>query len=303
MASPINTGTFLKGMWPGVLEWFQKAAVDYPLQYARIFEQKTSSQAWEDLVEYTAFGLAEVKDQGGPGVYDAHVQGDVARFIHLTYENGYMVTREEIEDNLYPTLAQSRTTELRRSLEKTTEYVHANILNRAGTAGYVGPDGVTLLNTAHTYKTGYTFANRPSPDVELSEASIEDMIILLQGVTDSRGLPALLQQQRLIIHRNEQFNAARILHGTERPGTANRDISVLNAQGTIPEILVWQYLTSPGMWFIQTNAPAGLITMNRRATELRQDNDFETENAKYKASKRFSAGWGNAQCLFGTTGA
>jgi hypothetical protein len=299
----INTGTFLKGMWPGVQEWFQKAAVDYPLQYKKIFEQRTSTQSWEDLVEYTAFGLAPVKDQGAAGSYDSHGQGDVARFVHLVYENGYQVTEEEIEDNLYPTLAESRTKELRRSLETTIEYVHAQILNRAGSGTYLGPDGVSLINTAHTYKTGYQYANRPAVDVELSEASIEDMIILLQGTLNSRGLPAMLQQRRLIIHRNEQFNAARILHGKERPGTANRDISVLNAEGVIPEILIWQYLTSAGQWFIQTDAPAGLITQNRRPIQLREDNDFETTNAKYKASVRFSAGWANAQALFGTTGA
>jgi len=302
MAGPINTGTFLKAMWPGVHEMFQKAADDYPLQYSKIFEQRTSSQSWEDLVEYTAFGLAAVKDQGAAGVYDAHVQGDVARFLHLTYENGYMVTREELEDNLYPVLSQSRTKELRRSMEKTREYVHANVLNRAATTGYNGADGVTLLNATHTYKTGYTFANRPAVDVDLSEAAIEDMIILLQAITDSRGLPAMLQQRRLIIHRNEQFNAARILHSPYQAGTGNNDINVLKAQGTIPEILVWQYLTSPTMWFIQTDAPAGLITMNRRPVELRDDNDFETENAKYKASMRFSAGWANPQCVVGSTG-
>jgi len=303
MTTPINTGTFLKGMWPGVLEWFEKAAQDYPVQYKKIFEQRTSSQAWEDLVEYTAFGLAGVKDQGSDGQYDTHIQGDVARFVHLAYENGYMLTHEEIMDNLYPTLAQSRTKELRRSMEKTTEFVHANILNRAGNATYVGPDNVTLLNTAHTYKTGYTYANRPSPDVALSQAAIEDMIILLQATQDSRGLPAMLQQRRLIIPRDEQFNAARILHSPYQAGGANNDINVLSAQGTIPEILIWQYLTSATAWFIQTDAPAGLITMNREPISLRDDNDFETRNAKYKAYMRFSAGWANAQAVFGSTGA
>ena len=299
----INTGTFLKGMWPGVKEWFEKAAVDYPLQYAKIFEQRTSSQAWEDLVEYTAFGLAAVKDQGAAGAYDSHIQGDVARFVHLAYENGYSVTHEEIMDNLYPQLAANRTKELRRSLEKTQEFVHANILNRAATGGYVGADGATLLSTSHSYKTGYTFANRPTVDVQLNEAAIEDMIILLQGTTDSRGLPAMLQQKRLIIHRNEQFNAARILHSTQSAGSANNDINVLKAQGVIPEILVWQYLTNANMWFVQTDATAGLITMQREPVSLREDNDFETRTAKYKAYMRFSAGWANPQAVFGSTGA
>lgn len=298
-----NTGTFLKAHWPGVLAWFEKAATDYPLQYAKIFEQRTSTQSWEDLVEYTGFGLAAVKDQGAAGIYDSRVQGDVARFSHLVYENGYIVTEEEIDDNLYPTLVAARTAALRRSLEQTKEYVHAQILNRAGNASYTGADGVTLLNATHTYKTGYTFANRPSTDVELSPAAIEDMIILLQGITDSRGLPAMLQQKRLIIHRNQQFNAARILNSTNTSGELSNDINVIKTLGLIPEILVWQYLTSAGMWFIQTTEPNGLITMNRKPITLRQENDFETLNAKYKAHMRFSAGFANPQCVVGTTGA
>lgn len=303
MATPINTGTFLKAQYPGVLDFFQKASTDYNAMHTRIFEQRVSSRGWEDLVEYTGFGLASVKDQGAAGAYDTHIQGDVARFVHIAYENGFQVTHEEIQDNLYPVLSQSRPKELRRSMDRTREYVHANIFNRAGNASYVGADDATLLNTAHTYKTGYTYANRPAVDTALSEAAIEDMIILLQATTDSRGLPALLQQKRLIIHRNEQFNAARILQSPYQSGGADNNINVLKAQGVIPEIIVWQYLTSAGAWFIQTDAPVGLLTLDREPISLRDDSDFETLNAKYKAYMRFSAGWGNAQALYGSTGA
>lgn len=303
MTAVINTGTFLKAMWPGVLEWFLKGAEDYPLMYQQIFEQRTSSQAWEELVEYTGFGLAGVKDQGAAGQYDSQLQGDVARFVHLAYENGYQVTQEEIDDNRYPVVAQSRAKELHRSMLRTMEYVHANIFNRADNASYTGADGATLIATSHSYKTGATFANRPTVDVALSEAAIEDMIILMQSTTDARGLPAMLQQRRLIIPRDLQFEAERILKSPYRAGGADNDINVLNAQGTIPEVLVWQYLTSTTAWFIQTNAPAGLITMNRKPITLRDESDFETLNAKYKAYMRFSAGYANAQAIFGTTGA
>jgi len=298
----INTGTFLKGMWPGVQEWFQKGAEDFPVQFQSIFEQRTSSQSWEDLVEYSGMGLAAVKAQGQAGVYDTMVQGDVVRFTHLVYENGYMVTKEEIEDNLYPVLAQSRAKELRRSMLRTQEYVHANVLNRAFNTDYTGADAATLAATSHSYKTGYTFANRPTVDVALSEAAIEDMIILLQATTDARGLPALLQQRRLIIPRDLQFEAERILKSPYRVGGADNDINAIKAMGVIPEVLVWQYLTSATAWYIQTNAPAGLITMNRRPITLRDENEFDTENAKYKASMRFSAGWGNPQAIFATDG-
>ena len=299
----INTGTFLKGMFPGVQEWFQKGADDYPLVAPKIFEQRKSAKAWEELVEYTSFGLAAVKDQGAPGIYDSHVQGDIARFTHLAYENGYQVTHEEIADNLYPALAQSRTKELRRSMERTREYVHANILNRAATAGYNGADGVPLLSIAHAYKTGITYANRPAVDVALSEASLEDMLLLSQAVVDSRGNPAMLNAKRLIIHRNLQFTAARILGSDYRTAGQLNDINAIKAGGYVPEVVTWQYLTTPTQWFIQTDAVAGLITQDREPVSIRDDNDFETRNAKYKAYMRFSAGWANPQAVFGTLGA
>lgn len=299
----INTGTLLKAHWPGVLDFFQKGAVDFPAQYAKIFDQRNSSQGREDIVEYTGFGLAAVKAEGTAGQYDSQLQGNTARFVHVAYENGYIVTQEEIDDNLYPQLSSARAQELRRSMERTKEYIHANVLNRAFNTDYTGPDGATLAATSHSYVTGYTFQNRPTVDVALNEAAIEDMIILLQACTDARGLPAMLQQRRLIIPRDLQFEAARILQSPYRAGGADNDINVLKAQGVIPEILVWQYLTSTTAWFVQTDAQNGLLTMNRKPVTLREDNDFDTLNAKYKAYMRFSAGYANPQAVFATDGA
>jgi hypothetical protein len=45
------------------------------------------------------------------------------------------------------------------------------------------------------------------------------------------------------------------------------------------------------------------MTFNRRAVALTQDNDFDTENAKMKATERFACGWGDWRGLYGSVGA
>ena len=68
-------------------------------------------------------------------------------------------------------------------------------------------------------------------------------------------------------------------------------------------IKVNHYLTDADAWFIRTNAPDGLKFFQRRAMQFGIDNDFDTENAKFKATERYSAGWTDARGLFGSEGA
>jgi hypothetical protein len=110
---------------------------------------------------------------------------------------------------------------------------------------------------------------------------------------NSAGLPIMLRPVRLIISPNDLFNATRILKSELRVGTANNDINAIKMLGVIPEVTVNNYLTDTDAWFIQTNAPNGLISYQRRARSMEDDNDFDTENDKFKATERYSCGWGD----------
>jgi hypothetical protein len=70
----------------------------------------------------------------------------------------------------------------------------------------------------------------------------------------------------------------------------------------IPEVTVNNYLTDTDAWFIQTNAPNGLISYQRRALAMEDDSDFDTENMKFKSTERYSAGWGDFRSIYGNTG-
>lgn len=300
----IQSGAHPKALWPGVKAWFGMKYNEYPLECMDLFDWETSSQAYEEDVETTGFGLAPIKAQGAGLVYDSHSQGAIARYTHAAYALGYIVTKEEIADNLYQNKSFSRSEALAFSMRQTRENVAANVYNRMTTAGYTGGDGVVLASASHPDVIGGTQSNIAATSADLSEVALEDLLIQIAGATNSRGLKISLMGQKLIVPRGVMFEAARILNSTLQSGTANNDINALKSMGMLPGgYVVNHYLTDSDAWFIRTNAPRGLIGYNRQAVEFDTDNDFDTKNARASAYERYSVGWTDWRGLYANPGA
>ena len=298
----ITTGNHPKSLWPGVKAFFGKTYREKPMVCTMVFDSMTSDKAYEEVVEETGFGLAPQKAEGASVSYDTDAQGYTTRFTNVTYGLGAIVTREAIEDNQYENVASRKASKLARSMRQTKENVHANILNRAFTAAYAGGDGKELLATDHPSLVGNQ-QNELTVSADLSEASLEDVLILIRLATDSRGLRIQLEGQKLIVPPQLAFEATRILSSTNQSGTANNDINAMKALGLLPGgVVVWDYLSDTDAFFVKTDAPEGLMTFQRRALALTQDNDFDTENARMKATERFVAGWGDWRGLYGSPG-
>ena len=298
----ITTGNHPKSLWPGVKAFFGKTYREKPMVCTMVFDSMTSDKAYEEVVEETGFGLAPQKAEGASVSYDTDAQGYTTRFTNVTYGLGAIVTREAIEDNQYENVASRKASKLARSMRQTKENVHANILNRAFTAAYAGGDGKELLATDHPSLVGNQ-QNELTVSADLSEASLEDVLILIRLATDSRGLRIQLEGQKLIVPPQLAFEATRILSSTNQSGTANNDINAMKALGLLPGgVVVWDYLSDTDAFFVKTDAPEGLMTFQRRALALTQDNDFDTENARMKATERYVAGWGDWRGLFGSPG-
>jgi hypothetical protein len=308
--STISTGNHPKALWPGVNAWFGAKYGEHSPEYPAIFAVQGSSQNYEEDVEQKGFGLATVKPEGTSTAYDSHSQGYISRYTHVAYSLGYICTKEELDDNLYDKVSRQRAGSLAFSMAQTRENVGANVLNRAFTAAYAGGDGLELLSAVHTSDAG-TWANEITA-ADLSEASLEDLCILIGNATNSKGLKISIQPQRLIIPVTEQFNAARILESIGQSDSSNQgvgagdlfsnNINAMRIMGSIPEVTVNHYLTSDDAYFIKTNAPEGMKWFDRIGTEFSQDNDFDTDNAKAKAYMRFSAGWSDPRGMYGAPG-
>lgn len=303
MAGVINTSNHPKALWPGVAAWWGKAYNDHQTEYTDLFETQSSNKAYEEDVQIVGFGVAPVKAQGAGVTYDSEIQGPTTRYTHVAYALGYIVTHEELKDDLYEEVSKTRASALARSFRQTKERVAANVYNRATTSGYTGGDGVVLLSTAHPNTSGGTYSNKLAVDADLSEASLEDLIIQIMQAKDDRGLLINLMPKSLHIAPANYFNANRILGSEYQVDTANNNINVLKAMNALPMgIKVNHYFTDADAYFIRTDVPNGMKHYEREAMMFDQDNDFDTMNAKAKGYERYSFGWTDPRAVYGSTG-
>jgi hypothetical protein len=303
MAGVILSSNHPKFLWPGINAIWGRAYNEHETQYTDLFDTHKSTKAYEEDVNLIGFGLAPVKEAGKPVTYDSEIQGYISRYTHVNYALGYIVSQEEREDNQYMEVAGGRTASLARGFRQTKERVAAGVYNRAFDPAYSGGDGAALLSTAHTNVSGGTWSNRLAVDADLSETAIEDMVIQMMKATDDRGLLINLKPKVLIVSPSNWANANRILGSVYKTGTANNDINVVKATGVLPMgVKVNQYLTDDDAWFIRSDVANGLKHFERSAITFTQDNDFDTENMKYKAQERYAFGWTDPRGLYGSPG-
>ena len=303
MAGIITTASHPKALWPGIKAWWGQVYDEHKEEYSQLFDSDTSSMNYEEDVQLTGFGLAPVKSEGSGVAYDSEIQGFTTRYTHIAYALGYIVTKEELDDNLYEQVSRRRSAALAMSFRQTKENVGANIYNRAFNGTYLGGDGVSLASTAHPNTSGGTFANKPSVDADLSEAALEDALTAVMGFQNDRGLLINVMPRSLVVARQNWWNANRIMKSAYTPTTANNAVNVLVATNALPEgIVMNHYLTSPNAWFVRTNIQNGLKYYSRVGIQFDQDNDFDTMNAKAKGYERYSFGWTDPRAIYGVNG-
>lgn len=305
MAGIITTSSHPKALWPGIKAWWGQMYDEHPEEFCDIFDKDTSTQNYEEDVQLTGFGLVPIKTEGSGVQYDSEVQGFTTRYTHVAYAMGYIVTKEEMDDNLYEAVSKKRAAALAMSFRQTKENIAANVYNRAFNATYLGGDGKALCATDHPNSTGGTWANKPTSDADLSEASLEDAVIAVMGTTNDRGLLVSIQPNSLHIARQEVFNAQRILNSSYQVGNSNNDINVIKSGNYIPGgFKVNHYFSSAHAWFLRNTIPGGtgMKYYERHAIAFDQDNDFDTMNAKAKGYERYSFGWSDPRAIFGVNG-
>lgn len=300
----INTGSHPKLLWPGVQAVWGQIYDGYETEYTDLYDVKDSDKAYEQGVQVTGFGLAPVKGQGAPTTYDSEVQGPVTTVTHIPYALGYIVTFEELRDNLYKEVSQRRVQANAFSINQTVETVCAFIYNNAfATTYFTTGDGAALCSTAHVNATGGTYSNALSPAADLSEAALEDMCIQIMGTQTDRNLLINIMPQSLHVSRNEWFNANRILQSVLQSNSASNNINVLKATNAFPKgIKLNHFFTNAHPWFVRTNVPNGMTMYWRDRPMFDQDNDFDTKNAKAATYMRFSVTCFDPRGIFGSNG-
>ena len=299
----ISRSQLVKELEPGLNALFGLEYNRYDNEHAEIFTTETSDRAFEEEVMLSGFGTAANKAEGAMVTMDQATEAYTSRYTHNTVALGFAITEEAIEDNLYDRLAGRYTRALARSMAQSKQITAANVLNNGfDTAN--GGDGKALMTTDHPLANGGTFRNELSTASDLSETSLEQSLIDIAAFVDERGLKIALQGRKLIIPKELQFTAERIMRSPQRVGTADNDINAMANMGMIPEgYRINHFLTDTDAFFIMTDAPNGLKHFVRSPIKTAIEGDFDTGNVRFKARERYSFGFSDPRGIFGSPGA
>ena len=300
----ISRAQLAKELEPGLNALFGMEYNRYEGQHAEIYDTEASDRAFEEEVMLSGFGAAPTKQEGSGVTFDDANEAYTSRYNHETVAMAFSITEEAVEDNLYDRLSGRYTKALARSMAHTKQVKAASVLNNAFDSTVTGGDGKELCATDHPLTNGATFANEPSTAADLNETSLEDALIKIAGFVDERGLIVALRGMKLIIPRQLQFVAERIMHSTLRVGTSDNDANALKNMGMLPEgYVVNDFQTDTDAFFIMTDTPRGFLHFERVALSTGMEADFDTGNMRYKARERYSFGFSDPRCVFGSPGA
>jgi len=305
----ISRAQLLKELLPGLNALFGMEYKRYGEEHKAIFDIEKSERSFEEETKLAGFGAAPVKNEGAGLSYDQAQEAFTARYTHETIAQGFSITEEAIEDNLYDSLSARYTKALARSMSYTKQVKGASVLNNGFSGSYLGGDSVSLFGVnsggsrvGHPLVNGSVNYNSPTTAVDLNETSLENAVIQIAAWTDERGLLIAAKPRKMVIPPALQFVAERLMKTSQRVGTADNDISAIVSMGVVPEgFTVNHFLTDTNAWFLLTDVPNGLKMFVRAALNTSMDGDFDTGNVRYKARERYSFGvsdplgaWGSA---------
>jgi hypothetical protein len=307
----VGTGSWQKSLWPGIDNWFNQAYDSFDEEHKALFTSRTSDKQFEQTVGQSGLGLAQIKPQGQGVSYDDTQQTYVHQYDRVVRALGFVMTYEAYRDNQYNLPALSKDPKmLAKSMRETKEHIGANVLNNGFDSNFTmgsSSDALELFSTAHLSGPYGAVRSNLLTAADLSEVTLEDAMISIAGAVDPRGLKIKVMPDALVLPRQLNFTAGRILGSEMQSDSANHNTNVLRDQNSLPGgKTINHYLTDADAWFVTTSinkSGEGLVHYQNWAMEFSQDNDFDTLNMKCKAFEAYSFGWDDFQGIYGNAGA
>lgn len=299
----INRAALKEQLWPGIIEIFGAEYEDYREQYQDVFTTRSSTKAYEEYVMESMFGLAPMKAEGAPIIFDEAADAWKGRVEMNAYALGYIITREAVNDNQYFDVVPRYTRALKRSMKITKEVRAAAFVDQSFSTQMTG-DGQPILSAAHPLKNGGVLSNVAPAAADLNETSLEAALVQIGDYVDERGLQIAVQAERLIVSNHNAFNAERLMKTTgARVGTADNDIAAIHTLGMVPGgYRQNNYLGDPAAWFIVTNVSEGMTHWDRESLDLEEGDGSETQTMKVMAYERYAFSCMDPRSFWGMPG-
>jgi len=304
-----NSGRHTRGSIPRALQY---GVDDFVKHFNKVygnvgemlFTKKSSNEkGFYESVVLAGMGEAARKGEGSAISYDSIDQESNTRWAIHTYVKAARLTMESQEDNVYQDLLPMYSKEIAKSLVYTKDVKRAEIFNNAITSGETGPDGKVLIATDHPLQAGGTSSNRAATDADLSEDSLEQMVILIDGFLNPDGLKSMYNAKYLVVPAQLKFDACRIMKTKYQTDSANNNISAINQRGDIEDYMVWKHLSDTDSWFVTTDSDDSLVEVSRKGLQRQEHTDPYTFDLIVSIYERYRMLFNDWRGIAGSFGA
>ena len=269
---------------------------------------KNSKRAYEEAAYYAGFGMVAGKGEGEAITYDELVQGPTKRWTHRTFGLGCRISEELIEDSLYddlPTEMESFTRELGVSARETLNVLTFDVFNSGtATTSHTSGDGLAVFSGAHTLLRGGTWSNLISPASDLSATTLQTALDNFENQKDDTGKWARNRAQWILVNPSNAWKAKELLNSAYDPESANNSVNTLKERNL--KLISTPYYTDADGFTLISSPPhsnAGIIAYLRRKVTFAKDGDFDTGDALFKTTFRYSIEINRATNLYHSAGA
>lgn len=280
------------------------ARKELPNRWKESIQEKKSKKRFERTL--SVVGVGDIPEKGEGAAYTSSIlkPGWSKDFLHTEFGLMFEVTQTALEDDQYDQLSNHA-----RWFMFSARYVEekrAAILYNNGFSTEQSADGVSIFNSAHVLKGGGTARNVPTSAADLSATSLEQALIDLSTETkvEAGQLVTPPQSLLLVVPPALEFQAARLINSTLRPGTADNDVNALKERKW--RVVVNEFLTDADAWFLQdgNKKNIGLVSYTRVPITMEPAmTDPRTRNRMYPVRWRRSFGCDYWQGVYGNQGA
>lgn len=295
-------GDIAKALLPAATKFCGVGYESVAKNYQEIFEVRKTDMAFVDLQLLAGFGSPSFISDGGSIAYDKISQAYSKQIRPEMIGLGYIVSHQAILNNKAPEVVAFRSRDIGRAMAEAENRLAWNVVNNAFSAGaFVGPDGVAMMSSVHPLARGGTASNVLATAADLSELAIETLLTQISRCKDDSGKFAVISADKLAIPPELMFEAKRILGSDKQNDSANNALNALKAFGYLQSMpVVSPFLTDANNWFIHTNAPDGLLHIDRLGLTTSNDTEFNSDNARYKVKQMYVNSFMNWRAMYGS---
>ena len=274
-----------------------------------IFNVKKSKKFGERQGGMTEFGDFSIVDEGGAAVADELQEGFAKLITHLTFNKGFTITREMIDDGRLDDAKIIAKNYMKAYKRSKLNFATACLATEGATFTYGGKsldkttgDALGLFNTAHLGKKGgvatqsNVFTNPLGTDINM----LNRLANIGRNYKNESGEIQGYTFDTIIIPGNVpslEETCNRIITTSQVVGSANNDINTQKGKWRLVVNHRWEAASGTAPYMIMSSeaneALQGSVFYNRVDLDIQNEINLKTRNLEWSGYTRFSAGFYN----------